>query len=221
MLLRSAFFVLLSCGVAVANPWPRDHDGTFVAITEDFDDSDATSSTEIFVESTGADDALSIGLSSDLENASDDWSAFAFVRQPLSAVDARDQFSLSAGVGAQYRETGSTEPLVIIGGAWDRDMAGAFSGWLTLEGQATYLTNSGETEFQGGATVAVEPIDRIALVNELSLTGVPGSGSAAEAELTSSIVGSISSNARVQLGATVDLSGNSATGFRLGTWLEF
>lgn len=220
MLLRSALLLIASAAAAAANPWPRDTGGTFVAITEDFSQDPASGSTGIFIESGGTDASVSLGLSSELEN-DDDWSAFAFVRRPLSPNDARDRFSLSAGFGAQQSDAGPTEPLVILGGAWGRDVAGTMSGWLSLEGEARYQTNTGETELSGGATIAVQPMDRIALVNELSVTGVPGSGGGTAAELTSSIVGSISTGARVQLGATVDLSGDTATGFKLGTWLEF
>ena len=221
MLLRSALILLLSVAPALANPWPRDTSGTFIAITEDFSDTDDTGETSLFIESGGGRNGFSIGVSSVLDEVSDEWSAFAFVRQPLTASGARDRVSLSAGFGAQHTDAGETEPLVILGGAWGRDVEGLMAGWLSLEGQARYATDTGSTELQGDATVAVQPMERIALVNELSLSGVPGSDVDADAQLTSSIVGSITDQARIQLGATVDLSGDAATGFRLGTWLEF
>ena len=221
MLLRSALLFLLCAASAAANPWPRDTSGTFIAITEDFTDTREAGETALFVESGGGHDGLSIGISSVLDEVDDEWSAFAFVRQPLNAPGARDRVSLSAGFGAQQTEAGPTEPLLILGGAWGRDVEGLMAGWLSLEGEARYATDTGETELQGDATVAVQPLERIALVNEFSLSGVPGSDVDAEAQLTSSIVGSITDQARIQLGATVDLSGDTATGFRLGTWLEF
>lgn len=221
MLLRSALFLLLSAAPVLGNPWPRDTSGTFMALTEDFTDSTSAGETSLFIESGGGRDGFSIGISSVLDEATDEWSAFAFVRQPLTVSNARDRVSLSAGFGAQHTDDGNTEPVVVLGGAWGRDVDGLMSGWLSLEGEARYATDSGETALQGDATVAVEPVDRIALVNEFSLSGVPGSDVDADAQLTSSIVGSITDQARIQLGATVDLSGDSATGFRLGTWLEF
>lgn len=221
MLLRSALIFILSVAPALANPWPRDTSGTFIAITEDLTESSDPGETSVFIESGGGRDGFSIGVSSNLDEANDEWSAFAFVRQPLTASGARDQVSLSAGVGAQQTNSGSTEPLVILGGAWGRDVDGVLAGWLSLQGEARYATETGETELQGDATVAIQPMERIALVNEFSLSGVPGSDVDADAQLTSSIVGSITAQARVQLGATVDLSGDTATGFRLGTWLEF
>ena len=147
MLLRSALILLLSVAPALANPWPRDTSGTFIAITEDFSDTDDTGETSLFIESGGGRSGVSIGVSSVLDEVSDEWSAFAFVRQPLTASGARARVSLSAGFGAQHTDAGETEPLVIAG--------------------------------------------------------------------------SITDQARIQLGATVDLSGDAATGFRLGTWLEF
>ncbi|MEL7104917.1 MAG: hypothetical protein AAGM21_03285 [Pseudomonadota bacterium] len=221
MLLRSALILLLSSAPALANPWPRDTSGTFIAITEDFSDTPEAGETSLFIESGGGRDTFSIGVSSVLDEVTNEWSAFAFVRQPLTASGARDRVSLSAGLGAQHTESGETEPLVILGGAWGRDVEGLLAGWLSLEGEARYATDTGETELQGDATVAVRPMERIALVNEFSLSGVPGSDVDADAQLTSSIVGSITDQARIQLGATVDLSGDTATGFRLGTWLEF
>ena len=221
MLLRSALVLLLSMAPAFANPWPRDTSGTFISVTEDINNTDTSDETSLFIESGGGRDGFSIGISSVLDDIDDEWTAFAFVRQPLSAPGARDRVSLSAGFGAQQTESGPTEPLLILGGAWGRDVEGMLAGWLSLEGEARYATDTGETELQGDATVAVRPVDRIALVNEFSLSGVPGSDVSAEAQLTSSIVGNITDRARIQLGATVDLSGDSATGFRLGTWLEF
>ncbi|MEL7027063.1 MAG: hypothetical protein AAGO57_07545 [Pseudomonadota bacterium] len=222
MLLRAAILLLLaSTAAAAANPWPRDTEGTFISVTEDFGDLEEDTETRLFIESGAGKTGPSIGVSSVVDSDGDAWTAFAFVRQPLSSSGARDQFALSAGIGAQQTQTGSTEPLVVLGGAWGRGVDGLVNGWLSLEGEARYATDTGETELQGDATIAVSPIDQISLVNELSLTGVPGSDVDADAQLTSSIVGNITDQARIQLGATVDLSGDTATGFRLGTWLEF
>ena len=213
--------LLISAPVAGANPWPRDTSGTFIAVTEDFGDGTGEGETSLFVESGGGQDGLSIGISSEVDPAVDEWSAIAFVRQPLTPASSKDRVSLSAGVGAQQTDTGTTEPLLVLGGAWGRDVEGLIAGWLSLEGEARYATDTGETELIGDATVAVSPVDRISLVNEFSLSGVPGSDISADAMLTSSIVGNISDQARIQVGATVDLSGDSPTGFRVGTWLEF
>ncbi len=222
MLFRASLLLLLTASVANANPWARDSDGTFIAITEDFGGSTtALDRTTVYVESEVGPERLSIGISGTVGEGDDQWNTFAFVRRPLSSASARDQISLLAGLGAQNTDTGPTEPVLILGGAWDRNVDGALNGWLSLEGEARYLTDSGETELQGDAIVGIEPVDRIALVNEFSLSGVAGSQDDPDAQLTSSIVGSISDRARVQLGATMDLSGDTATGFRVGTWLEF
>lgn len=219
MLLRAALLVILGASAAVAGPWPDAPSGTFLSVTEDFSDGGSRGTTSIFVESGGS-ERFTIGLDSELGETDDDWRAYAFVRQPLSARSARDRVSISAGIGAQQTAEG-TEPLIVLGGAWGRNVEDTFSGWLSLEGEARYAANSGQTELQGGATVAVEPIDRIALVNELSVSGVPGSSNEAETQLTSSIVSTISERTRISLGATLDLSGDEPPGIRFGTLLEF
>lgn len=218
MHLRAALLLLLGTSPALAGPWPEDG-GTFLSVTEDFSEMGGPNVTSIFVESSGS-ESFTIGLDTVRGENSEDWSAFAFIRQPLTSPGTRDRVSVSAGLGAQQTVEG-TEPLVVLGGGWDRAMDSGFAGWLSLSGEARYGANTGATELSGEATVAVEPIDRIALVNELSVTGVPGSESDPATQLTTSIVGAISERARVQLGATVDLSGDAPTGFRLGTWLEF
>lgn len=219
MLLRAALLLLVTVGVAHAGPWPAETTGTFISVTEEFDNPDRRGTTSIFVESGGS-ERFTIGVDSELGSTDEDWSAYAFIRQPLSSPNARDRVAFSAGLGAQQTVNGS-EPLIVLGGAWGRDVANGISGWLSLEGSARFGTTSGETELAGGATVAVEPIDRIALVNEFSVTGNTGSATDPERQLTSSVVGRISERARVELGATVDLSGGTAPGLRLGTWLEF
>ena len=219
MLLRTALLLLMTVEAVQAGPWPDRTSGTFISVTEDFDSPDRRGATSIFVESGGS-ERFTVGVDSELGTSDDDWSAYAFIRQPLSSPGARDRVAFSAGLGAQQTTSGS-EPLIVLGGAWGRDVANGIGGWLSLEGSARYGTTSGETELAGGATVAVEPIDRIALVNEFSVTGNAGSATDAERQLTSSIVGRISERARVELGATVDLSGGTAPGLRLGTWLEF
>jgi hypothetical protein len=219
MLLRAALLVFLSASAALAGPWPERTSGTFLSLTEDFSDGGTRGTTSIFVES-GGNERFTIGLDSELGETDDDWSAYAFVRQPLSSESSRDRVAVSAGVGAR-QTSGGTEPLIVLGGAWGRDVENGFSGWLSLEGEARYGANSRETELQGGATIALEPLDRIALVNELSITGVPGSGDGTVTELTSSIVSTISDRTRIELGATLDLAGEEPTGIRFGTWLEF
>jgi len=219
MLLRAALLLLLTVGVAQAGPWPEETTGTFISVTEEFDNSDRRGTTSIFVES-GSRERFTIGVDSDLGATDEDWSAYAFIRQPLSSPSARDRVAISAGLGAQQTVDGS-EPLIVLGGAWGRDVENGVPGWLSLEGSARYGTTSGETKLSGGATVAVKPIDRIALVNEFSVTGVSGSAADPERQLTSSIVGTLTQRARVELGATVDLSGSTGPGIRLGTWLEF
>lgn len=221
MLLRAIFSFLLTATVAAANPWPRDTSGTFLSVTEDFRDASDQGETSLYIESGGGQDGLSIGISSRLDSEVDEWTAFAFVRRPITPATSKDRVTLSAGLGAQQTDTGDTEPLVVLGGAWGRNVEGLLAGWLSLEGEARYLTDTGSTELIGDATVAVTPVDRISLVNEFSLSGIPGSDTSADAQLTSSIVGNITDQARIQLGATVDLTGETATGFRVGTWLEF
>ncbi|MDJ1006622.1 MAG: hypothetical protein QNJ13_02265 [Paracoccaceae bacterium] len=219
MLLRAALLFLCAAPAALAGPWPDEPSGTFISVTEDFAEGTGEGTTSIFVESAGS-ESFTIGIDSVLGETDDDWSALAFIRQPLTPTTARDRLAVSAGFGAQATTEG-TEPLVLLGGAWGRDVDGNVGGWLSLEGEARYGPNTGDTELQGDATLAVEPVDRIALVNELSVTGVPGSEIDAETQLTTSIVGSISERARLELGATVDLTGDAPTGIRLGTWLEF
>ena len=219
MLLRAAILVLLSASASSAGPWPEETRGTFLSVTEDFTDGGTRGTTSIFVESGGS-ERFTIGLDSELGETDDDWSAYAFVRQPLSSRSSRDRVAIAAGVGARQTPDG-TEPLIVLGGAWGRDVDNGFSGWLSLEGSAFYGANSRETELQGDATIAVEPLDRIALVSELSIKGVPGSTDGSATELTSSIVSTISDSTRIEFGATLDLSGDEPTGIRFGTWLEF
>ena len=219
MLLRAALLLLVTGGVAHAGPWPAETTGTFISVTEEFASPDRRGTTSIFIESGGS-ARFTVGVDSELGAADDDWSAYAFIRQPLSSPNARDRIAISAGLGAQQTVSGS-EPLIVLGGAWGRDVENGIPGWLSLEGSARYGTTSGETELAGGATVAVRPVDRIALVNEFRITGIAGSATDPERQLTSSIVGTISQRTRVELGATVDISGSTAPGIRLGTWLEF
>jgi len=219
MPLRVALLLFLSAPAALAGPWPEPGPGTFIAITEDFALDSERGTTSIFVESS-APRRFSIGLDTRVDEEVDDWSAFAFIRQPLTDVTSPDRVSISAGLGAEQTASG-TEPLVVLGGTWGRDVENGVSGWLGLEGEARYRANSGETELLGGATIALEPMERIALVNEFSISGVPGSSEDNTRLLTSSIVGAVSSTARIEFGTTLDLSGEAAPGFRLGTWLEF
>ena len=152
-----------------------------------------------------------------------DLAAYAFMPSAsLSSPSASDRVrDTSRRFGRPSRTVDGSEPLIVLGGAWGRDVENGVPGWLSLEGSARYGTTSGETKLSGGATVAVKPIDRIALVNEFSVTGVSGSAADPERQLTSSIVGTLTQRARVELGATVDLSGSTGPGIRLGTWLEF
>lgn len=225
MLLRAAFSLaliltlVLPTTVAAAGPWPEQASGTVIAVSEDFTGEGERGSTSIFIES-GDRARFSIGLDSDLGQTDDDWSAYAFIRQPLTAPASADRVTVSAGVGAQGTPGGS-EPLIVLGGAWGRDVQAGFAGWVSLEGAARYGATSGETELEGGATFGIEPIDRIALVNAFRVTGVAGSATDPQTELTSSIVGTLTDRTRIELGAVVDLSGNAPTGLRLGTWLEF
>lgn len=220
MLLRAVLVAFLLAPAAQAGPWPEPTNGTFIRLTEDFAEGSDPSNTQLFVESSGR-HSFFLGVDSERSADTEDWSAYAFIRQPLSAETSPDKFAVSAGVGAQQSD-GDSEPLVVVGGIWGRDLSGNVTGgWVSLEGDVRYGTTSGQTELTGGAIVAVEPVDRIAFVNEVSVSGVPGSSETAETLLTTSIVGSVSASARVQLGATIDLSGDTATGFRLGTWLEF
>ncbi|MEM9710439.1 MAG: hypothetical protein AAF871_16840 [Pseudomonadota bacterium] len=218
MLLRFFLVALLAAPPAFAGPYPRDTEGTVISITEDIDNEVEDGTTSIFVESGS--ELFSVGVDTEIVGEEEDWSAFAFIRRPLTPKSSRDRVSLSAGFGAQQTETG-TEPVVVLGGAWGRDVEGAMAGWLSLEGEARYGADSGETALSGDAAVAVSPINGISLVNEVSVSRVAGSDDDTETFLTSSIVGTVSETARVQLGATVDLSGEAATGIRLGTWLEF
>lgn len=221
MWIRAFLLAVLAASSATANPWLSDQGGTLLNFSEDFNSSGAPDETTIYVESGSATDRLSIGISSTIDDADDEWDAYAFIRRPLTSPDATGRVSLSAGIGAQQLAGRETEALVIIGGEWGSEVNGALEGWLSIEGEARYATTSRETALQGGATVGVQALERIAVVNELSLSGISGTSDRNETRLTSSIVGSISENARVQLGATMDLSGNTSTGFRLGTWLEF
>ena len=220
MLLRAALLLLLTVGVAHAGPWPEETDGTFISVTEEFDNSDRRGHDLDLRRKAAVESASRSALIRNSGATDEDWSAYAFIRQPLSSPSARDRVAISAGLGAQQTVSGS-EPLIVLGGAWGRDVENGVPGWLSLEGSARYGTTSGETELSGGATVAVKPIDRIALVNEFSVTGISGSAADPERQLTSSIVGTLSQRARVELGATVDLSGSTGPGIRLGTWLEF
>lgn len=209
-------------GVSVAEaagPAPQRDRSTFISVATDIPSDGSDGVSTIFLEQGGP-DSLRYGFDAGLEETDEDWSAFAFVRQPLSDPGAMAQLSISAGVGAK-RLDDSTEPLVVLGGTLDRALGNGPGSFFSLGAEARYGTVSGETDLRGDARLGLSPVDGFALVNQLEVTGTAGSGLDPDSTLTSSVVSRINETARLEIGATFALSGEARPGFRIGTWLEF
>ncbi|AHM02918.1 hypothetical protein roselon_00477 [Roseibacterium elongatum DSM 19469] len=156
--------------------------------------------------------------------------AAAYLRRTLTAPDSRWQVALDAGIAGRWQDGADPVPLLRLGaalgygfGGWqigaDWLPLGHQGGWMTLD--ATTLTDpeTGDTIWQGEATIGLHMADRLRIALALKAEDWP------EADLTvsarPSVIYSFTDRTAVQLGAHMAVQGSDAVGLSFSLWQEF
>ena len=224
---RFALILVLLAPPAAAGPWARGEGQTFLslgyeaaadlprALDPERPELDLAHVATVYAE-RGLGPRLTFGLDGAADLADDGRSAYVFLRRTLTPGDAAQQWALTGGLGLRDPGDGA-QPLGVLGASWGRGLDTRWGGWTNVDLQARLI----ETGIAGklDATLGLKPGERLSLIGQLRLSDYPGSSP--EAWVVSSAVREMTDRISLEIGVLQEVTGDRATGLKLGTWLEF
>lgn len=221
-LLFSCVAWALATAIASAGPWPREAGATFLSFStlvtspSDSIGDDVQTFTSIYYE-RGMQRQLTFGLDAGF-NDEWDYSVLAFVKAPIMQSADPHKFAVRFGLGTI---DGPTQDYTAMAGAyWGRGFESGFGpGWASLDLQARYRFDAGDTVLKADATLGVKPSDRLKLILQVQTGDYPGSEPFIR--LAPSVVWSIGEGRHIEFGGQIGVLNDDRVGLKLGTWFEF
>lgn len=230
-------------GPALAGPWPRAEDRTFLSLSSELDRDD-NSYTSLYGE-YGVTPRSTFGFELGHASAGEN-SALLWLQRSLDHGEGPNRWTVSAGAGMIERD-GAYMPLGQIGSSWGRGFDSMpllrripGGGWvgvdarvkvageikdeeeirqLVSEGASALNYLTAETTSKADVTLGWNATDSLMLINQIRLEDRKDTGFSGK--LATSIVRDLAGPAKIELGAIAPLSGEGEPAVKLGTWLEF
>ncbi len=220
--MRLCFIILLLLpNFGHAGAWVREKGETFLSYSyEQFEDSTGRESFTSGYMEYGLTDRLTVGIDDGRSQRSGANTTIAFARIPLTPQNSRNKFTLELGAGALQGESPLTNPILRPGVSWGRSIQTRFgSGWVNIDALAEYRTLTHDTASKADATIGLNAGKKTKLMVQFNAGNYPTSDP--YLRVAPSILHEVYKGVHVQLGARKGLSGDTSTGFKLGTWLSF
>lgn len=209
--------LIASAAPALAGPWLRAEDTTFLSysIETDFENgiSDGSGFHGSLYAEHGLTDRLTLGL--DASGHADDMSkAIAFLRWPVGATDRTLRIAAEFGLG-MARDTFALRPGLSVGRGLE---LGDTPGWLSIDSRAV-MVDSFDGVLETDITFGLSPGPDAKVILQLQ-TGVP-TDSAPYAKLAPSYIRRIAPGRHVEVGLVAGVAEADDFKLKIGFWHQF